>query len=244
MSGAATSRAEDTHRNNEGDTMLSKRSFVIPGIVVAVGACASKPAPTPAPVTTVTGTVGADGYPTPPKAVVIADEAGQSRSVALGSNGAFAADLPKGHSYRLWVATERGNVPLVFPRRSGRLDVRFAVASNGARISLGRVRYLAGAPQTGFTFGAPSSTAILPKTIEQGDQGNCVDCADDNDEVECHDGSQGHDNDDNHEQQAGDHVDPKSEIAVPEHDPPEEADGCEAEDGNNDNDDVQQEGEH
>lgn len=244
MSGAATSRGDDTDRNHEGDIMLAKRLFAIPAIVVAVGACASKPAPTPAPATTIAGTVGADGYTAPPKAVVIADEAGQSRSVALGPDGAFGADLPKGHSYRLWVATERGNVPLVFPRRSGRLDVRFAVASNGARISLGRVRYLAGAPQTGFTFAAPSSSAIRPKTVEQGDQGNCVDCVDDNDEVECHDGSQGHDNDDNHGQQAGDHVDPNGEIAVPENDPPEEADGCDAENGDNDNDDIQQEGEH
>lgn len=212
--------------------MNASRILIGSALVAIACACSSKG---PTPRSSVRGTVARDGYASPPTAVIASDERGKEASAPIAPDGSFSTELAKGHAYRLWVATATGRVPVVHPRRSGRLDTRFRIASDGVRIDLGRVRHLASVPASGFKFGPlPVTTGTKPQTSHEAD---CVDCVDDdNDDVECEDGSHG--NDDNVDvQQEGDHVDANQEMAVPGHNAPESANGCDHDDGEDNDDD-------
>lgn len=216
--------------------MITRRIVIASAVVAFGSACSSSKA---SPPTVLEGTVAPDGYPAPPTAVLVSDERGSVRSVALTPDGKFSTELAKGHSYRLDVATGRGVVPVVFPRRSGRLDTRFAIATSGARIALGQVRYRPAAPATGFTFTTTTSSTVRPATMGSGDGASKNENeVEDDDDVECHDGSHGHDD---NVAQEGVHVDASAAMAVPQLDPPESAAGC---DDDDDDDDDGEHGDH
>jgi hypothetical protein len=173
----------------------------------------------------VRGTLTATSYPTSPITVVARDESGHSSTAAL-TEGAFSVALPSGHTYRLAVVTATGEVPMVFPRRSGTIDASFAVRSRGALSNLGAVRYLPHAPESGFQFATASSQ-----------EGECVDCADDDNDVICEDGAP--DNDTGDDSATSDQADGTREMAVGEHNPPANIAGCE-----NESDGESDDGEH
>ena len=106
--------------------------LVLPFILLAVVAGCSAKGASPSPESTVTGTAALSSYRSKPSTVVATNEAGLRASAPLGASGSFSLSLPKGHTYKLAMATPSGEVPLVFPRRSGALGASFTVKSNGA----------------------------------------------------------------------------------------------------------------
>lgn len=129
-------------------------------------------------------------------------------------------------------------MPVVFPRHSTRIDTRFTIATNGARIALGAVRYhpatpasTASSPSSGAGFVSGSGTSVsrlTAQTVRLTDlEENEVE---DDDEVEC---------------QEGENVGTLAAVAVPEKTPPESAAGCEDDNDDGENEDGDEgDGEH
>jgi hypothetical protein len=175
---------------------MRKLTYLFPAAAAfTLVACAAKP---PAHDTTVRGTVSALSYPSAPTSVVARDETGRALATTLGASGAFSLTLPHGHHYALAVVTSAGEVPMAFPRKTGRLDLSFAVRSRGGSVDVGAVHYFAQAPATS------SST--------------------DDQNVECGDGSNGSENADDLGTSA--QADRAIEVSVPDRDAPESVDGC------------------
>lgn len=224
--------------------MSFSRILLGAAVLALACSCSTKEAPP----TTIEGTVSPEGYPARPISVVITDDRGTVRTIALSADGRFSTELPKRHSYRLEVGTEQGLVPVVFPRRSTRIDTRFTIATNGARIALGAVRYHAATPASGAPavsssaafVGGASASRLGPQTLRLTDaEENEVEVEDD-DEVECQDGSQGHDE---NIEQGGENVSAIAAVAVPEKTPPESAAGCEEDDDDDDENEDHDDGE-
>lgn len=201
----------------------------VPTLGLALG-CGGK---MQSPDTTVRGTTQALTYPSAPVAVVARDEGGRSLTTQL-AGGAFALSLPKGHTYSLAVVTANGEVPVAFPRTSGRLDATFSVRSKGANVNLGALRFANGAPASGFRFAQSSVAAPGSGQVD------CTDCVDDPHDVQCDDGSHGNDNAD--EQNGGpQQADRTHDLSVAEHNAPESIDGC---GGDNEQEGNNNDGEH
>ncbi len=184
------------------------------GLVGSFGCSASRPE------STVSGTLALDAFPTKPTSVLVTDERGVARRAPVAADGSFAVTVPKGHRYSLTIE----GVPVVFPRRSGRIDPSFAVQTRGAAIRIGTVRYLAEPPTSGFhvTSGGTGDGDI-----------------DDDESSTCNDHDDGQQNDVAVDDPgSGNHT---SAIAVGQLNVPSTVDGCDDED---DDDDDEQEGEH
>src|SRR5581483_9688461 len=138
------------------------------------------------------------------------------------ADGSFALALAKNHSYKLRI----GDVPMVFPRASGRLDLAFALRTDGAALSLGLVRRRGGAPAGGFVI-------VASKAAEQRD---CTDCVSDDPRTICEDDGESREENGSMEDD-GEQADASAEMAVGDQNVPDQVEGC---DGN----DVEQEGEH
>ena len=189
---------------------------------------------TAAPETTASGTVALSSFPAPVRAVVAMTTRGTVARSAVGARGAFAVSLPKGESYSLAVELDDRRIPVVMPRRSGKLQREFKVSSNGVVISLGSVRYFGPGAKPSFVVGAST--------------GDCTgQCVQDDGASTCENGqSKGGDGEAGAECENGfdvkthaactdtdkssgggtDGVDPSGEIAVPERDAPTDATGC------------------
>jgi hypothetical protein len=210
----------------------------IPFFVLATlaGCTAKSSAPS-----TVSGTLTMATFPLRPSAVAAVDEAGKRITTTLGGDAHFAINLAKGHTYRLLIVKDgSGTVPVVFPRAAGRLDATFVLRTNGARISLGAVRYLGQAPAGGFKV---QSAAQSTSDAEASD--NSVE---DTQQTTCDDGQSGDTGGDNGAtgstgaNDTADQADANQEMAVGDQNAPDQVAGCDTQDG--ENSDVQQEGEH
>ena len=234
------------------------RSLLLIPVALFAVACAAKSS---VPQSTVTGTAALSSFPSAPSSVTATDEGGHAVHAAVGADGGFSLDLPKGHTYQLAVATEKGDVSLVFPRTNGKLDKSFVVKSDGASVRLGAVRYLAKAPTTGFHVTSSAGSTSPPSGQTGADQGgNCVDCVNDDQNTICEGGgesggtaaeAQGAESASNaapsstgntSEADNADQADPNQEMAVGDQNAPDQVDGCGG-DGP-DGDTTQQEGEH
>ena len=215
--------------------------FMFPLIALAAVGCASKTG-APVPPTTVSGSAALSTFPRGPTAVAATDEAGLTVSVPLGSDGSFSVSLPKGHTYKLALATATTAVPLVFPRQTGKLDLSFVLSTDGAAVRLGAVRYLAAAPTGGFKMLA----ATTATGSQGGSSGDCVDCVNDDQQTTC-DSSGGGGSEGEGTSSSGDaktpepsssgetdnaeQADPNQEMAVGDENAPDHVIGCEGGDG-------------
>jgi hypothetical protein len=188
--------------------------------------------------TAVAGAVALSTYRTTPARVIAVDELGKRTSTALRPDGTFVLSLAKVHKYKLAVGVGQSNVPVVFPRPSGRLDSTFVVKTNGALVHLGAVRYLAAAPPTGFKVDSVQLTTPAAAS------GDCVDCVHDDVTTSCADGEQGAEDSLGSTAAAAnaDQADAMQEMAVSDRNAPQEVSGCDAESG--DQNEGEQEGEH
>ncbi|AKU94876.1 hypothetical protein AKJ09_01540 [Labilithrix luteola] len=220
--------------------------------LLALAACSSSEPSSNVGTSTVQGKLTVASFPTAPTAVDAIDEAGNRAHSPVGTDGAFALQLAKGHSYRLVVVSAK-EVPFVFPR-STRLDTSFRVSTGGGVVSLGSVRHWDSLPSGGFKVLSASTSSSSPDG-QEGQDGECVDgklqgtdtpCADDDNQTECKDGSQAVSSDGECENgkdavtgqactdtdTAGDDAaDPAQPMAVPDKNAPDDVSGCNENDG-------------
>ncbi len=225
-------------------------------LAVVAGGCASRTGTGgPVPQSAVSGTAALSSFPSPARSLSATDETGRTSSAALAADGGFSLALAKGHTYKLSLKTDHGAVPLVFPRQTGRLDASFVLGTDGARIALGAVHYLPGAPKGGFhvLVAAHGST-------QQGS--NCTDCVNDDQQTSCEDNGGGEGKGSEGESAPGtesgsassggggagdnaEQADGSAEMAVGDQNAPDQATGCDNQDGQQGgNDNVEQTGEH
>lgn len=219
--------------------------------LLALAACSGSEPSSSASTSTVQGKLSVASFPTTPTAVDAIDETGARTHSPLGSDGAFALQLAKGHSYRL-VVVGANEVPVVFPR-STRLDTNFHISTAGGVVSLGSVRHWDSVPTGGFKV--LSASTASNQDAKDGEVGECVDgklqgtetpCADDDNQTECQDGSQGANADGECENgkdavtgqactdtdTADDEAaDPAQPMAVPDKNAPDNVSGCNENDG-------------
>jgi hypothetical protein len=111
----------------------------------------------------------------------------------------------------------------------------FVLGTDGARLSLGNVPYLAAAPAGGFK--------VQSTPVQGSSTGDCVDCAGDDQQTSCEDGSTGGGSEgESTTPDSAQQADPTQEMAVGDQNAPDQVQGCDSQEG--DNSDVQQEGEH
>ena len=176
------------------------------------------------PETTVSGSAALSTYKSLPTAAVATDETGRSTRSPIDALGAFSMSLAHGHTYRFGISTANGvAVPVVFPRRTGRLDATVAVKSGNARVRLGAVRYFAAAPAGGFNVSS-GSVGVTKVQATVPTSGDCSDCVNDEETVQCDDGSSATSSEDTTE--SGDQVNANEEMAVPEQNSPDSVEGC------------------
>jgi hypothetical protein len=226
-------------------------AFLPVAVLAAACGSASKAPPDPS---TVSGSAAATTFPSAPSAVTATDEGGRAVRAPVAADGSFSLALAKSHTYTLAFATPTGNVSIVFPRATGKLDKSFTVKSDGALVRLGRVHYLAKAPAGGFhvTSAAGGTTPKTEQTGESGDQGNCVDCVNDDGKTSCEAGGEGGSTAESSSSEATSsetateaEADPTQEMAVGDQNAPDQVDGCGGEGADGaDGADVQQEGDH
>ena len=195
-----------------------------------------------APTTTVGGTVAAATFPAAPTSIQATSGRGAVVRAALDARGAFSMLVPKGDTYSIAIVAGGRRIPLVMPRRSGKLATSFKVSSDGVVIALGAVRYLPAGAKAAFRVASSPG-------------GECRgECVQDDGASTCHDGrTVGGDGENGAECETGVDVrthaacvdgdvgisaetDGESEMAVPERDAPGEAGGCD--------DGQEQDGEH
>lgn len=220
-------------------------------LAVLAAACGSAPKAPPDP-STVSGSAAASTFPSAPSAVTATDEGGRAVRGPVAADGSFSLALAKSHTYTLAFATPTGDVSIVFPRATGKLDKSFTVKSDGALVRLGRVHYLAKAPVGGFhVVSAAGGTNPQSGPADQsgGDQGNCVDCVNDDGKTACEAGGEGASTAENSSPEATSsetsteaEADPNQEMAVGDQNAPDQVDGCGGDGADGDN--LQQEGDH
>ena len=212
--------------------------------------CSAKPAPSE---TSAKGTLALSTFASAPTSVVVTGTKGGEHVATVDARGAFTIALPKGDRYALAVDVGGKRVPLVMPRRSGKVDATFKVSSRGVVIDLGSVRYLgAGAKPIFLTSVKPSATGNASSASCDPNGTGQYECVDDSEQSQCGDGEHGQqDNGGDGECQNG--VDTKTkapcvdppgddaaqadvsaEIAVPERSAPSDASGCEGDGESND----------
>lgn len=161
-----------------------------------VGGCASEPGSGKS-TSTVSGQLNQATYPSVVLRVVAQDESGTLVGDPLSADGRFSLTLKKGHRYRLGVALEGAQVPVVFPRANAGLGQWIDVQSGGAIANLGLVTYYASMPATGFKVlgGTEAADGECENGVDAVTGAACVDddgevsCeAGDDDDIECENG--------------------------------------------------------
>lgn len=129
------------------------KTFLRAGLALALAfpACSST---APKTTSSLEGRIVQSSFRAAPTSVTAIDEAGARVTIPLGADGSFRADLAKGHTYRLEVASPGGGEPVVFPRRAARLDTTFRITNGGAKLLLGSLRHFDAAPNGGFPVSA------------------------------------------------------------------------------------------
>lgn len=227
-------------------------------LAVVTGACKSTKSD---PTSTVQGQLSVASFGFAPTGVDAIDERGARTHVDVAADGTFRLDLLKGHLYKVVVVGAGREEPMVFPRKTGRLDLTFRVSSGAGVVTLGLVRHLDSAPTGGFVT-QPAATTIKPATEgAEGEVGECVNgqiqgtgaaCVDDDAKVTCEDGSAASDGDGECENgkdtttgqactdtdQVGEaDADAARPMAIPEKNPPDDIDGCKDETDDDDEED-------
>lgn len=242
-------------------------------LVVVTSACKKSASSKADPTSTVQGQLTTSSFAAAPTGVDAMDETGARTHATLAGDGAFRLDLVKGHVYTLVVVGAKGDEPMVFPRTGGRLDRTFRVSSGAGVVTLGRVRHFDRAPEGGFVVQSASSQGggVKPATTGgDGEVGECVDgqikgtgapCVDDHEKATCEAGPEASNGDgecDNGKDaktgqpcsdtdQVGENeqdADASQPMAVPDKNPPDDVGGCKDNGGEQDADNVEQEGEH
>ena len=233
---------------------MRRQSFVTLLCVLAVAGCSQSTASKT--TSTLNGTAALSTFPSSPVSAVATDEAGRAVAAPVGADGHFALTLTKGHNYVVSFAGAGGDIPVVWPRTSGKLHRSFHLSTGGARLDVGSVRYFASAPESGFHVSAGPS----PTTSTGGPDEECVDgvlagtttpCVDDDGKVTCDDGEEVDEGNDGECEngidartgaactdppESTDEADPLAAMAVPDRSVPNDVSGCkeDGEDGESD----------
>ena len=192
--------------------MRNAAMTVVLGLVMG---CAAK---TSVGDTTAQGQLALATFPEVPSAVVARTASGTVRTATPSASGAFVLSLPKGDSYSIGVVMPSRSVVIGMPRSSGSIDRSFKVSSAGVRIDLGIVRYRAAGATDPIAAGGTSAACEDGENGAQGADGECVNGVDSTTKAACSDGADATD--------PSDTVQPDAEMAVPEHDAPTDASGC------------------
>lgn len=129
----------------------------------------------------VTGTLALSGFPARVTAVRAHGQDGANVRVPVGEDGRFTLALPRGRNYRIDFSAGDRAARLVFPRKTGSLDMTFDVRGVGPALDLGAVRYLGDPDRRRFVFAkqaeAPAKgCAAIGETKEGGEvEEICVD---------------------------------------------------------------------
>jgi hypothetical protein len=258
------------------------KRYALPLLTLAIIGCGSEES-SGSSTSSVEGSLALSTFPAVPTAVEAKDERGSTLRANPGTDGAFRLALPKAHTYALAIVLPSGEVPLVFPRSTGKLDNTFRVNGGAGTVLLGTIRHLASAPAGGFVMTSSAGdagdgdgeceTGVDQETgapcVDDGAQAYCkgddkqddggadgecengkdattgAPCQDENDEQdddgadgECENGKDattGAPCQD--EEGAFGAPDPSGPMAVPEHNMPDQIDGCDGgEDGEDPND--------
>ena len=124
------------------------------------------------------------------------------------------------------------------------LTTTFALRSDGARLSLGAVRYVLRFTPPAVDRPVSKAPLSLRSLVVGGSAENCEDCGNEDQNVSCEDGSQGH-GESGGAMEGPDDALSSAEMAVAEHSVPEIVDGCgvDENDGENNDDSRQNDGE-
>ena len=173
--------------------------------------------------TTAQGQLALSTFPEHASAVVARTASGMERVSTPSATGAFVLSLPRGESYSVRVVMESRSVVIGMPRGSGSIDRTFKVSSAGVRIDLGVVRFHAAGASDPVTPGVEATSCEDGSNGgadgTEGGDGECVNGIDSTTKAACSDVAGPAD--------PADTVDANAEMAVPEHDAPEDASGCE-----------------
>ena len=182
--------------------------------------------------TTLSGTTALSSYAATPRSVVATDETGRATSAPLAADGFFSLTLKRAHTYHVDVITDAGAVPLVFPRASGNITRTFALKSDGARLSLGAVRFVHVPVVVPVEARIAKASAL--RTASLGDSEANDDGPNDGEDVQCGDGSHGDGQHSDDMEGGDDKAETASDVSVAEHNVPENVDGCGVDDDNAD----------
>lgn len=201
--------------------------------LVALGSmgCASKTTPrSSVGETTLQGTAALSSYTSVPRAVLATDETGRVARAAINADGSFSLVLARAHTYHVDVLTDAGAVPLVFPRTSGKVTKTFVLKSDGARLALGNVRFVAAAaPKAALTAQpTPAKVSGLHVASLSSSDANDEQTGGGNDDqnVQCEDGSQGNGQSGAELEGSDSEADATGDTTIAEHNVPESVDGC------------------
>jgi hypothetical protein len=197
--------------------MRTAMSVLVLGLITG---CAAKSSVSE---TTAQGQLALSTFPEHAKAVVARSASGMERTSTPSATGAFALSLAKGESYSIRVVMESRSVVIGMPRSSGSIDGSFKVSSAGVHIDLGVVRYRAAGATDPVVPGAEAASCEDGSNDGEngaaGGDGECVNGVDSTTKAACSDVPGAAD--------PADTVDATAEMAVPEHDAPADASGCE-----------------
>lgn len=121
--------------------------------LIACAACSTTPE------TTLSGTVDTSTFPGAVTSLTAIDSAGVVSSVALASDGSFTLALPAGETYSLSLDVDGAPVPIA-ARRISATDPSagygslFAVATDGASVDLGELRFVSLIKTQSLTVGS------------------------------------------------------------------------------------------
>jgi hypothetical protein len=200
---------------------------------------------------TLDGTAALATFPASPVSAVATDETGRAVAAPVGADGHFSLTLTKGHHYAVSFAGAGGDIPVVWPRASGKLNASFRLSTGGARLDIGSVRYFASAPEGGFhvSAGAPATSTSGPdeECVDGVIAGTTTPCVDDDGKTTCDDGQEV---DDDGECENGVDArtgaactdppestgvaDPTTAMAIPDRSVPDDVSGCSEEEDDDD----------
>lgn len=182
--------------------------------------------------TTLQGTTALSSYAATPRSILATDETGRAWSTPIAADGSFSLTLKRAHTYHVDVVTDAGAVPLVFPRTSGKVTTTFAVKSDGARLSLGAVRFVH--TPVVVPFEARISKASGLRIASLGNSETDDDGPNDHQDVQCGDGSHGNGQSSEDMEGDDDQANASGDVSIAEHNVPENVDGCGEDDDEND----------
>lgn len=233
-----TPDAADTALMEDSIMRMSLFCVGLVAVTSSIG-CASKPTPSVGP-TMLQGTAALSSYPSTPRTVVATDESGRASRTAIAPDGSFTLALRRAHTYRVDVITDKGTVPMVFPRTSGKVTTTFALKSDGARLSLGAVRYVLRTQPLTLKTRVTKTTTLAIRSESGKSEDNCENCGSDDQDVSCEDGSHGRGEGSDAMERGNNEAGGAGEASIAERNVPESVDGCGVDEND---DDHQNEGE-